>query len=156
VNDENNSVPTFEILHVFMLRAPVIEVALVTVSVPSVAVPVTPALLVTVRELRAVRPCKDVLAVTVRELRVVRPCKDVLAVTVRELRVVVPVVVSAPETVTFPPADGLSTILLLDAIWRLFPELMAIEPNWVVVLATSNCVVGTPRINIPLPPFPPS
>jgi hypothetical protein len=108
----NVSVPTFEMLHRFILRAPVIDVALVTVSAPRVAVPVTPALFVTVRELRVV----------------VAP-KEALAVTVRELRVVVPVALIAPETVTFPPADGLRTILLLAVIWTLLPELIAIEPS---------------------------
>jgi hypothetical protein len=42
--EPNVSIPTFEILHRFILRFPVIDVALVTVSAPSVAVPVTAAL----------------------------------------------------------------------------------------------------------------
>jgi hypothetical protein len=69
----NVSVPTLEMLHRFILRAPVIDVALVTVSVPRVAVPVTPALLVTVRELRVVRPCKDTLFETTNALVVSVP-----------------------------------------------------------------------------------
>jgi hypothetical protein len=87
-------------LHVFMLRAPVIDVAFVTVSVPRVAVPVTPALLVTVRELRVVVP--------------VGTLNDPL------------------DTVTFPPVDGLSTILEVADIWTLHPELIAIEPSSIV------------------------
>jgi hypothetical protein len=69
----NVSVPTFEMLHRFMLRPPVIDVALVTVSAPRVAVPVTPALFVTVRELRVVRPCKDALFETTNALVVSVP-----------------------------------------------------------------------------------
>jgi hypothetical protein len=65
----NVSVPTFEMLHRFIFRFPVIVV----------------------------------------------PDK---LVTVNALRVVVPTGTLKPplDTVTFPPADGLSTILLLDAI----------------------------------------
>ena len=116
-------VPTFEILHRFMLRVPLIDVVPVTVRELRVVA------FVTVRPLRVVSPCKEALAVTVRELRVVAfvtaserrvavPPTDTLLVTVRELRVVVPAGTLNPplETVTFPPVEGLKIILLLAVI----------------------------------------
>jgi hypothetical protein len=69
------------------------------------------------------------LLVTVRALRVVVAPNEALAVTVRALRVVIPVVVRAPETVTFPPVEGLRIILEFAETWRLPLGLMAIEPK---------------------------
>jgi hypothetical protein len=42
------------------------------------------------------------------------------------------VTVSAPETVTFPPDDGLRIILEVAEIWTLDPALIDMEPNEVV------------------------
>ena len=106
--NENEFDPIFKMLHRFMFRFPVMVVA---------------AKLLTVNELSVV------LFVTARELRVVTPCRDALYNTTSELTVAVPVVLSAPETVTLEPAAGANTILLLAVIWRLLPALMAMEPR---------------------------